>query len=98
MSYSLVKVRECDGSCCKESPRYPNADSTDCIYRTNSDQSRGCSLMNPDADLDSLPPSPCMPDASGKQCVTETCLNYPHNTREGRSLGNCCWQWVKNGD
>ena len=91
----LVKIKECDGACCKVSPRFPNTDKSDCIYRTNSDGSKGCSVMNKGYDLDSLPISFAFPEQSGKQTVLDTCFNYPHNSRVGRGTGDeCCWQWV----
>ena len=89
----LKQVRECDGACCKEAPRFPNEDNTDCIYRTNSDKSKGCSLMLEGADLDSLPISPAQPNKSGKQCFMDTCANWPH-AYPNRGTGGCCWQWT----
>ena len=98
MALQIQQVRTCDGACCKSSPRFPNADKSDCIYRTNTDQSRGCSLRNEGADLDGLPVSPTHPDITGRECFELTCLNWPHNDTRPMvdSTGSeCCLQWVE---
>ena len=87
----LVKVRECDGQCCKEGPRFPNADHTDCIYHDGKDE-RGCALMRGEASVPDEP-SVIFPNRTALEVYKETCRDWPHN-RPGRGTGGCCWQWV----
>lgn len=98
MALKIVKVRECDGACCKASPRFPTEDKKDCIYRTNEDKSKGCSCMNEGFDLDSLPTSPAIPSLTGRETFELTCLNWPHNVPNPKLGGTgeeCCLQWVE---
>ncbi len=93
----LEQVRECDGKCCEESPRWPNTDHTHCIYWEAPEVSTqaviyGCKLMRGEAEVPAE--SPIWPGRSGAEVYQETCVNWPHNIREGRDVGGCCWQWV----
>lgn len=84
----LVQVRKCDGQCCKESPRFPNADRTDCIYRTEPNQEKGCAIQR---DLSLIP-------EGSEDLVIRTCLQWPHFWPAGRGTNGCCWDWVEDGD
>jgi hypothetical protein len=91
----LKQVRKCDGQCCIESPRFPNKDHSDCIYRDASKPERGCKLQ---ADPSLLPEGNCpvLPKMSAREAFEMTCLRWPQETAEAK-LGeteNCCWQWV----
>ena len=44
MALVLQQVRRCDGQCCRESPRFPNADGTDC----DGEQLMPCNGNGPD--------------------------------------------------
>lgn len=91
----LVQVRDCDGACCRESPRFPNEDGSDCIYRDRrcKDIKKGCKLMqNPNLIPDG--PCPVIPTMTAKEALQETCIDWPHNSPVGRKTGKCCWQWV----
>lgn len=79
----LIRVRECDGSCCKQSPQFPNDAGDGCIYRNKS----GCKLMAGEASV---------PVESMGQFI-RACLDWPHNMPD-RETGDCCWQWVNNGN
>lgn len=89
----LKKVRACDGACCRESPRWPNADGSDCIYRYGKGKENGgCLLMKGKAPF---PKGQCpVIDMPAKQAFEETCKGWPQNSEPGRSTGGCCWQWV----
>jgi hypothetical protein len=87
----LVQVRECDGKCCEEKPRWPNADGTHCRF-----WDKGCKLMRGEADVPAE--SPTWPGRSGEEVFQETCVGWPHNVREGRDTGGCCWQWIDDDD
>jgi hypothetical protein len=92
----LQQVRTCDGGCCKSSPRFPNAEGDDCIYRTEPSEEKGCSLM-----ADKTPiygkTSPSMPNDTAVQCFNKTCRDWPHNQVPmlGITGDDCCWQWVE---
>lgn len=90
----LVQVRKCDGECCKESPRFPNADRTDCIYRTEQNPEKGC-ILQCDASLIPDGQCPVLPHFTAKEAFEQTCLPWPENSdpKIGET-GNCCWQWV----
>ena len=89
----LKKVRNCDGSCCKESPRWPNVDGV-CKYQAvNGD----CMIMSGDAELDDER-SPCMPKKDPQAVFQETCLEWPHNSKPERPTNNSCWQWIEDGN
>ncbi len=91
----FVKVRECDGQCCRKVPRFPNAEGTDCIYHTDSGPT-GCAIQrgdmtikNPDA------PSLHYPDTmTNQQIFDQTCVPWPHLHTEGRDTDGCCWKWL----
>ncbi len=97
MRMKLIQVRSCDGQCCRESPRFPNADHSDCIYHDGVDKTKGCALQR-DPSLIPAGPCPALPRMSAKQAVQETCVDWPANSpaREG-STSECCWQWVNDG-
>lgn len=88
MAARLVQVRECDGQCCKESPRWPDAEGS-CRFLIDGQ----CAVM---AGNLSVPddPSPAWPDRHPLWVFNETCRAWPHNSKEGRDTGGCCWQWV----
>lgn len=95
----LVQVRACDGECCKESPRFPNAEHSDCIYHdtTGGKEAAGCALMRGDetiSDAACVSISSLSPD----DVFNQTCELWPANTSAGDDLGGCCWQWVENDD
>lgn len=84
----LIKIRECDGACCKSAPRFPNEDNTNCIYSNNN----MCTLI----DDPSLIPDiqcPVKPNLTAAEAVQQTCIDWPHNMHD-RATGDCCWQWV----
>ncbi len=90
----LVQTRKCDGACCKESPRFPNEDKTDCIYRDTDPASmaEGCRIMR--GEPTKLPLiCPALERLSGVAAYEQTCLNWPQNTKPGKDTGACCWQW-----
>ncbi len=91
----LVQVRECDGMCCKESPRFPvqNGNGLTCRFYKH-----GCELMRgvpvPDE------PSAIFPHRSAKEVFNDTCIGWPQNMPLSKSYtgtGGCCWQWVTDG-
>lgn len=85
----LVQVRPCDGQCCKDGPRFPNADHSDCIFHDN----QGCAARRnpsliPDGDC------PAYPRFTAADAIIQ-CRRHPHN-REAQmgKTQNCCFQWV----
>lgn len=88
MALQLKQVRPCDGECCKESPRWPNKDHSDCIYHINN----GCALMKKDIEVPDEE-SIIFPGQSAKRVFELTCIDWPQNM-PGRKTANCCWQWV----
>lgn len=83
----LVKVRECDGACCRESPRWPNGNG-DCRFHDKD----GCQLMRGGE----IPETQdTLPHLTGIDCFILTCRQWPHNSeaRLGKT-GECCWQWL----
>ncbi len=89
----LVQVRECDGKCCEESPRFPNTEGTHCIYWSSTRAFiGGCKIMRGEANVPDEP-SPTNPDHSATETYQQTCANWPENI-PGRGTGGCCWQWV----
>ena len=103
MALVLRQVRRCDGQCCRESPRFPNADGTDCIHHlTSSDgkENAGCELMNNPAKR----PNPGVKSVlvgweslKAVDVFQDTCVDWPHNTpvihQKIGDTGGCCWQW-----
>lgn len=94
----LIQVRKCDGACCIESPRFPNADHSDCIYRDATTPERGCTLQS-DPSLIPEGKCPVMTNMSAKDAFINTCLRWPQETGELKlgETGGCCWQVVENG-
>jgi len=94
----LVQVRECDGKCCEEKPRWPNADHTDCIYHTlpNGKESGGCKLMTGEEPIPSEK-SEAWPERDATETFEATCKDWPQNLTRTRDTGGCCWQWVDDG-
>jgi hypothetical protein len=86
----LVQVRECDGKCCEEKPRWPTVDGKRCVHLTA--EGRCAIKINPE--LMPHEPSPCFPNRSAAETFRETCVDWPQNSYEGRDTGGCCWQWV----
>lgn len=105
MALVLKQVRRCDGACCRESPRFPNIDGTDCRYRitgTDGKETSGCGLMV-DSKLIPKPNVKCeligWEDRSAEEVFTETCVNWPQNIpvtfHRPDKTGGCCWQFVE---
>lgn len=96
----LVQVRECDGRCCEESPRFPTAEGTHCIYwnpiAATDVGTRvfigGCSIMRGESNVPNEV-SPTNPDHTAEETYQQTCVDWPANM-PGRGTGGCCWQWV----
>ena len=91
---TLVKMRPCDGACCKESPRWPNEDGTDCIYHDIG----GCKIKRGQAEI---PKGDCpVIDMSAEKAFEMWCVEWPQKHSEKRlgETANCCWQWVENGN
>jgi hypothetical protein len=82
----LVQVRECDGKCCKESPRWPTVDGLSCQYLKD-----GKCLIKTGEQPIPTKASPTWPN----KVFQETCVDWPQNSPEGRDTGGCCWQWVE---
>jgi hypothetical protein len=84
----LVQVRECDGKCCEEKPRWPTVDGS-CQYLKD-----GKCLIKTGAQPIPSKESPTGPGRDPKAVFQETCVDWPQNSPEGRDTGGCCWQWV----
>lgn len=88
---NLIQVRNCDGKCCEEGPRWPTDDGASCRFLVGGK----CWLM---AGIMPIPdePSPAWPDRDPVVVFDETCKNFPQNTyaKLGKT-GGCCWQWVE---
>ena len=96
MGLVLKQIRVCDGACCVESPRFPNEDRSDCIYKTGGD--KGCKLMI-DPSLIPDGPSPVLFHMSAKEAFQKTCMSWPGNSDPSMGeTGNCCWQWRDDDD
>ena len=108
MALKLVQVRDCDGRCCVENPRFPNGDHSDCIYHipgTLGKENAGCQLM-----LDKslvIDESKKMKDKmfdgwTSRKLFEETCEKWPQNTPLNKQFidatGGCCWKWVNDGN
>ena len=101
MPLVLQQVRKCDGACCKESPRFPNAKGTDCIYHKFplGKETEGCQLMSGVKTLtltQEKEMSFAFPDREAKQVFIDTCVDWPQkncDSKLGETAG-CCWQWV----
>jgi hypothetical protein len=94
----LKQTRECDGSCCRAHPRFPNVKGDDCIYHLNLNgkESSGCELM---IDPSKMPDdkSVIYPELTSSEVFKKTCLDWPHNMAD-RGTGDCCWQWIDDGN
>lgn len=98
MSLILRQIRTCDGACCRESPRFPNVDHSDCVYHdtANGKENAGCMLMRGDTEV----PSDGGVSFEGKtteQVYQETCVEWPqkNSVQKVGDTGGCCWQWVE---
>lgn len=95
----LIQVRKCDGQCCKESPRFPDENGNDCIYRDPRHPEKGCTLQ---IDSSLIPEGRCpvMTNMSAEEAFINTCLRWPQETGELKlgETGGCCWQVVNNDD
>jgi len=85
----LVRIRECDGQCCKDTPRFPNKDKTDCVYHIDN----GCDLMR-DSSLVPDTNSVARPNMTGIDDFISVCKQWPQFYPSTRKTGNCCLQWV----
>jgi len=85
----LEQVRPCDGACCRESPRAPNTDRSDCLYHDED----GCKIIR---DIHLLPDTfPVLPEHVAADVFILSCLQFPQNTRPWKeATGGCCFQWV----
>ena len=93
MSLVLQQVRECDGECCRESPRFP-VEGKSCEFLEDGK----CRIKAGKAKVPKGE-SPVWPGRSASDVYQETCVDWPQNSREGHDTGGCCWQWVEdNGD
>lgn len=103
----LIQIRICDGKCCKEGPRFPNFDNSDCIYRTIASGkddfrsgSSGCKLMSGE-EIVPDEPSKIFIEQTAEKVFKDTCVDWPQNTPENKQrigkTGGCCWQWVDDG-
>ncbi len=94
----LVQVRRCDGECCRESPRFPNADHTDCIYHDTAGgkENLGCMLMRGDATIGRVD-SVRLANKTAQQVYQDTCIDWPqkNSVPDRGDTGGCCWQWVE---
>lgn len=87
----LVQVRDCDGACCRESPRFPNHDRSDCLYHGTS----GCMLRR-DPSLIPDGACPAYPRYTAADAVVVHCRGWPQNsTPKPGETGGCCFQWVE---
>jgi hypothetical protein len=43
-----------------------------------------------------IPAEGCIeiPNKTPQEIFKDTCVNWPGNSRPGRSTGGCCYQWV----
>jgi len=88
------KVRECDGKCCEESPRWPahwpGGQRKGCVFHK---PEGGCALMLAEEQIPATCPS--LGGMDGRDAFLMTCVRWPHNIEnpdEGIT-GGCCWQW-----
>ena len=92
----LIQVRECDGQCCRESPRWPTRDGKSCVYL---DSNNRCSVKINSVMLAIAGPSPAFPNRSAAETFKETCDDWPQNSNPKiGQTSECCWQWVEDGD
>lgn len=95
----LVQVKRCDGACCRESPRFPNADHSDCIFHDTSGgkETAGCMLMTGAKTLRGDEQIIKYEGRTRQSIFEETCVAWPqkNSVPEVGNTGNCCWQWVE---
>ncbi len=85
----LKQTRECDGSCCVQSPRWPRkSGKPGCEFSKNGK----CDII--DNGVTAPKVCPALPEMTGAEAVEYSCNGWPHNMPEGRDPGNCCWEWV----
>lgn len=98
MGFVLKQVRTCDGACCIESPRFPNKDHSDCIYRDSAKPDRGCMLMDGTAEIPEGP-CPAIERLTAKEAFQQTCVDWPQNSLFPgyNQTAGCCWKWEKDG-
>lgn len=93
----LKQVRSCDGACCRESPRFPNADHSDCIYHDTrgGKETAGCILMRGDAEIPKEG-GVALKGKTTEQVYQETCVAWPqkNSVADTGDTGRCCFQWV----
>lgn len=77
----LVRVRPCDGACCRESPRFPTEGRASCRFL---DASGRCELRR----------RPELIPEDSVDLFVRTCLQWPEFWPAGRGTGGCCLQWV----
>lgn len=98
MALVLQQIRVCDGACCRESPRFPNADHSDCIYHDTSGgkENAGCMLMRGAAPVPTEGGVP-LGNLTTEQVYQETCVKWPQENSEPEvgDTGGCCWQLVE---
>lgn len=97
MVLELRQVRRCDGSCCRQAPRFPNADHSDCIYHKASDgkETSGCMLMTGEVEVPTEG-GVLYKGLSTEGVYQETCVLWPQKNSELEvgDTGDCCWQLV----
>lgn len=87
----LEQIRECDGQCCRESPRWPNAENTDCIFHKG-DGPLGCELT---LEEETIPAEcPRLPSMTGEDAFYFSCRDWPESMPVGRGTRGCCLQWI----
>ena len=91
MSLVLKQVRECDGACCKESPRWPTHHGLTCRYL----KGNLCTIKTGEDKLPSKR-SPAAPDMTAEECFRIYCMEWPQQHCEEKigETANCCWQWI----
>ena len=90
-SLYLKQVRECDGQCCKDSPRFPIViDGTrTCKFLDIQANGLHCSIQRGTAKVPSGMSVP-LPHLTNQEAFQLTCIDWPTN-RIGRNTGGCCW-------
>ena len=89
---NLLRVRPCDGACCKQSPRWPTKDAEGnktCKFLSSE---KKCLIKLGQAKIPKK--CPAMPHLSGKAAFEVSCKKWPQNM-PGRGTGDCCLQWDK---
>lgn len=98
MTLKLVQVRECDGKCCEESPRFPNRDHSDCVFHDMSKgkETAGCILMTGEKTITNEVVINYQ-NRDAQSVFEETCVKWPqqNSVPDIGDTGGCCWQWVE---